>query len=44
MTGVVLGVEFSKHDNKLPNNVAVGVLVSSRAVQMIHESCGEAWR
>ena len=28
VTGVVLGVEFSKHDNKLPNNVAVGVLVS----------------
>lgn len=28
VTGVVLGVEFSKHDNTLPNNVAVGVLVS----------------
>ncbi|KAI7844484.1 hypothetical protein COHA_001943 [Chlorella ohadii] len=27
VTGVVLGVEFSKHDNTLPNNVAVGVLI-----------------
>lgn len=27
VTGVVLGVEFSKHDNTLPNNVAIGVLV-----------------
>lgn len=27
VTGVVLGVEFAKHDNVLPNNVAVGVLI-----------------
>ncbi|PRW33672.1 H(+) hexose cotransporter 2 [Chlorella sorokiniana] len=27
VTGVVLGVEFGKHNNTLPNNVAVGVLI-----------------
>jgi hypothetical protein len=27
VTGVVLGVEFSKYNNTLPNGVAIGVLI-----------------
>lgn len=39
VTGVVLGVEFAKHDNVLPNDVAVGVLIVSPA-----PACQPAWR
>ena len=40
MTGVVLGVEFAKHDNTLPNNVAIGVLVRRLPAHCLRQGSG----
>ena len=40
VTGVVLGVEFAKHDNTLPNNVAIGVLVRRLPAHCLRQGSG----